>query len=186
MKGIILYGPPACGKDTITLALTAIDHRCSLFRRLKAGQGKSSTYRIVTEDYIHGMSERGEIAWLNLRYGALYAVDTPELRKALAAGIPVVHLGQVEAVSAVKGATPGAEWLVVALWCSRDVAHARLQARSPSDVAARLEVWDDTPRLAGADLEIDTGRTNPADAARAILRAVTGGVPGVPGVPESL
>jgi guanylate kinase len=186
MRGIILYGPPACGKDTITLALTEIGRRCLPFRRLKAGPGKSLTYRIVTEDHIRSLSERGEIAWLNRRYGALYAVDTPELRKALAAGIPVVHLGQAEAISAVRNATPEAEWLVVALWCSRDVARARLQARSPSDVAARLQAWDETPLLPGADLEIDTGRTAPSDAARAILRAATGGVPGVPGVPESL
>jgi guanylate kinase len=96
-------------------------------------------------------------------------------------GIPVVHLGQVEAVSAVRNSTLEAAWLVVALWCSRDVARARLQARDPSDVAARLQAWDETPRFPGADLEINTGRTTPAQAARTILRAATRGVPGVPG-----
>jgi predicted PilT family ATPase len=36
-SGILLYGPPAAGKDTITTALAALDARYAPFRRLKVG-----------------------------------------------------------------------------------------------------------------------------------------------------
>jgi guanylate kinase len=109
---------------------------------------------------------------MNARYGATYAIDTPGLREALGDGIPVLHFGQVEAVPAIKDVTPEARWLVVALWCARDVAHARLLARDPSDVITRLRVWDETSRLTTSDQEIDTGRTGPMEAATRILGAV--------------
>lgn len=178
MKGIILYGPPASGKDTITQALTEVDPRCRLFRRLKAGPGKTSTYRMVTEDYIRELSARGDIVWSNSRYGSTYAVDMPELRRAFTAGIPVLHLGQVDAVTAITSATPEAQWVVIALSCPRDTARARLQARSPSDIAHRLQAWDDTPPCPHPDLAIDTEDLEPADAATLILHAVYDGSPG--------
>jgi guanylate kinase len=172
MKGIILYGPPASGKDTITSALSEIEPRCALFQRLKAGNGKSHTYRMVTEERIRELSKHGQIAWSNRRYGSLYAVDTPELMDALSSGIPVIHLGQVAAIPAVKSATPLADWVVVALQCSRSHAKTRLEARSPGEIEVRLSVFDRTPRLADADLVIDTGRVRPDQAAHLILKLV--------------
>jgi guanylate kinase len=191
MKGIILYGPPASGKDTITEALTKLDPQCAIFERLKAtpdpavGPTKTSTYRLTDKAELLRLQSQGLLAWLNRRYGSIYAIDIRGLRSHLRRGIPVVHLGQPEAVSAVKAVAPDATWLVVSLTCPREVAEARLRARD-SDVASRLEAWDETPRFNGADVEIDTEQTRPIDAARTILRAVTGGVPGVPGVPETL
>jgi guanylate kinase len=178
MRGIILYGPPASGKDTITLALTAADPRCEVFRRLKSGSGKTSTYRMVTEQYLEELRVRGALAWENDRYGATYAIDTPGLHEHLHRGVPVIHLGQVEAVAAVKAAAPEATWLVVELWCPRDVADARLRAREPSGAAERLRVWESTPRLPSRDVEIDTGRVEPTEAASLILKRLRALVPG--------
>lgn len=172
MKGIILYGPPASGKDTITTALSTADPQCRLFRRLKAGGGKSSTYRIVSNDHLEELESRSEIIWRNDRYRATYAVDTPGLRKALREGIPVLHLGQLNAIPAVKSAIPEALWLVVELWCARNIAAARLTQRDPLDAEERLWVWDETARLSDPDLHVDTGRTDPADVVRTILTAL--------------
>jgi guanylate kinase len=132
VKGVILYGPPASGKDTVTRALVEADPRCELFPRLKAGPGKADTYRLTTREHIASLRADGRIAWENTRYDALYAVDTPELIERLARGIPILHLGQVPAIDAIRRATPGALWLVVALWCARDLAERRLMERNPS------------------------------------------------------
>jgi len=173
MRGIILYGPPASGKDTITHALSTADPQCRLFRRLKAGAGKSSTYRMVSIEHLEELKRQGDIAWTNSRYGATYAIDIRELRAALRDRIPILHLGQIEAIPTVKSAISEASWLVVELWCRRDLAAERLAQRDPSDAEERLRVWDQTAHLPGPDLDIDTGRVDPTEAAGAILSALT-------------
>jgi len=173
MKGVILYGPPAAGKDTITQALIKADSRFEMFARLKVGAGKTSTYRMTTSEHLAELRAQGAIAWENSRYGATYAVDTPALLAALKRGTPVLHLGQSEAVRAVRNATPGASWVVVYLYCPRPVAEERLRARNPADLEDRLRVWDETPALQSPDLTINTDViASPFVAARTILRIV--------------
>ncbi|MGK5554002.1 hypothetical protein ACSNOI_20525 [Actinomadura kijaniata] len=41
-SGIVLYGPPASGKDTITAASSALDDRYVYFHKLKVGAGRSA------------------------------------------------------------------------------------------------------------------------------------------------
>ena len=167
--GIVLYGPPASGKDTITDALIRLDPRCQHFPRLKVGPGRRVGYRMTTFAELDRLDAAGDLAWRNQRYSATYAIDTPELRTRLDEHMPVLHLGQPEAIDAVTAATPNADWLVVALWCPREVAAQRLTDRDPTDVAARLAVWDATPPLPAPDLAIDTGATAPSDASGEIL-----------------
>jgi guanylate kinase len=75
-------------------------------------------------------------------------------------------------VAAVTAAVPGAEWLVVTLWCPRSTAAERLVARGSTDIGARLTAWDETvplPRtVPGTDLKIDTDAVTPDAAARLI------------------
>ncbi|PPJ11806.1 kinase [Nocardia nova] len=171
--GVILYGPPAAGKDTVTAALTAADSRFRLFKRLKVGQGRTAGYRMTTEEHLGSLARAGEIAWENSRYGARYVIDRPGLQDAVAAGqIPVVHAGQPGVIPAVRAAVPGA-WIVVQLSTSREVARKRIIERATGDTAARLAAWDATPRLASANLDIDTGRTSPEQAAR-LIRSLVG------------
>lgn len=168
MLGIILYGPPAAGKDTITAALHTLDPAYVHFPRLKAGPGRTTGYRVTTEHIIQQLRDRGEIIWENNAYGATYVIDKPELLRRLAAHIPVLHVGQPAAIGAIRAAAPTARWLTIALWCPRNTAAARILDRGTGDVERRLQTWDATSTLSQADLTFRTDLIGAADAATAI------------------
>src|SRR6185312_436168 len=128
MPAIILYGPPAAGKDTVTAALTSLDESYRLYRRLKVGGGRTDGYRMTTLSHVNVLRSSGAVAWETRRYGALYIVDRTSLAEMLTVCIPVLHLGQVEAVKAITG-TLTTQWLTVWLWCPRDVAVRRIVER---------------------------------------------------------
>lgn len=69
---------------------------------------------------------------------------------------PWVHLGQIEAVTAVTEAIPDASWLTVYVHTPRDVAAARIAARETGDDVSRLRAWDQTEPFADAGLVLDT------------------------------
>ena len=172
-SGIALYGAPASGKDTVTRALTTLDARYVHFQRLKAGRGRADGYRVCTNEQIDDLCDQGLIVYENARYDSRYAIDRPALDALLARNlIPVVHLGQLAGVHALK--RHPALWLPVLLYCERATAALQAQQRGSVDIEARLQAWDETARdltHAGPDdfvLRIDTDRTSPADAARLI------------------
>ncbi|MEG8183937.1 kinase [Nocardia terpenica] len=174
-SAIILYGPPASGKDAITGALTSINPAFTLFRRLKVGAGRTATYRMTSADHVAALADSGDIIWQNSRYDATYVVDRPELAAMLATNhIPVLHLGQPEAIAAVRAAMPGTRFITVELWCPRDLAEDRIRARATGDKAARLAAWDATARLRPnqVDLRIDTGQYLPAESATMIMETL--------------
>ncbi|MEN3614444.1 kinase [Plantactinospora sp. ZYX-F-223] len=168
-RGIILYGPPAAGKDTITRHLEALHNRYVLFPRLKAGRGRTTGYRITTLADIEALRRQDGIIWENHRYGATYVLDRPGLTARLAEHVPVLHLGQVEGVHAVTTAIPDTRWVIVHVWCPRGVAEIRIRERGTGDTAERLKAWDETKPITDmADLTINTLVTSPGDAARQI------------------
>ncbi len=167
MPGVILYGPPASGKDTVTIALQSLDTRYRHFPRIKVGPGKHAGYRMIDTATLVDLGVAGEIIWQNERYGAQYAVDRQALSTALFTHIPVLHLGQLAAIEAIRQAAR-VQWFTVALWSDRDIAIERLRRRDPGDLAERLTAWDSTEPLPDADLRIDTGHTSPAQVAAAI------------------
>jgi guanylate kinase len=173
MRGVILYGPPAAGKDTVTKSLSDVDPRYRLFRRIKVGSGRTEGYRLATVAEVDRLRAAGEILWENRRYGATYFVDRGFLAEELSEAWPVLHLGQPDAIPAIRGAFPPDCWLVVYLWCSRPVAERRVVARDTGDVAARMQAWDATEPIS-ADLSIDTGCMEAGDAAALIDAAVRG------------
>ncbi|MFD8288035.1 guanylate kinase [Streptomyces lavendulae] len=172
-QGVILYGPPASGKDTVTSALTKLDPRYAQFARLKVGTGKAAGYRMGTAEQLHELEAEGNVVYANSRYGNTYAIDRPGVDAAFAAGVPVVHLGQVDGIRALVDGYP-ADWSVVLLWCPREVTEQRSAGRGDSDTAARLAAWDATredldehPGTAW-DLTVDTTASSPLEAARLI------------------
>ncbi|MFF0509149.1 guanylate kinase [Streptomyces fimicarius] len=172
-QGVILYGPPASGKDTVTAALSELDPRYAQFARLKVGTGKSAGYRIGTAEQLHKLRAAGNVLYANTRYGNTYAIDRPGVDEAFTAGVPVVHLGQVDGIRALVDGYP-ADWSLVLLWCPREVTEQRSAGRGDSDTAARLAAWDATRKDLDVhpgmtwDLTIDTTEASPQDAARLI------------------
>jgi guanylate kinase len=173
MTGVLLYGTPGTGKNTVTAALAELDARYQLFQRAKHGPGRTTGYRMISAAALAELRGRGEVIWENHRYGATYVVDRPQLQVAAVTRVPVVHLGQVAAVAAVLTAAPELGWLTVELWCPRPVATHRIHARGTGDETARLAAFDQTDRLPGADLRIDTSVVDPHQAARRIHAALT-------------
>ncbi|MGK5522443.1 kinase [Micromonospora sp. URMC 107] len=174
MQGVIFYGPPAAGKDTVTGALCQLDQRYTQFQRLKAGSGRTAGYRMTSEEHLQELRVAGEVIWENHRYGATYVVDRPQLLALLDGRVPVVHLGQPEAIEAVKSAVPAARWLVVYLWCPRPVAATRITARGTGDTEARLRAWDETEPI-DADLTLNTGALSATEAAAEVSKCLEAG-----------
>ncbi|MEV7082407.1 guanylate kinase [Streptomyces sp. NPDC093516] len=172
-QGVILYGPPASGKDTVTIALSELNPKYAQFARLKVGSGKSAGYRMGTAEQLRELEAAGDIVYANTRYGNTYAIDRPGVDTAFAAGVPVVHLGQVDGIRALVDGYP-ADWSMVLLWCPREVTEQRSAGRGDSDIAARLAAWDATREDLDAhpgvvwDLTVDTTTSAPPDAARLI------------------
>jgi guanylate kinase len=167
MPAVILYGPPAAGKNTVTKALTRLDESYQLYRRLKVGEGRTVGYRMTTLSHVDALRSVGAVVWETRRYGALYVVDRASLAEMLTVCIPVLHLGQVEAVTAVTGAL-ATQWVTVWLWCPRDVAARRIAKRGTGDAVARLRAWDETEPLPKADISVNTAEVQATDAAAAI------------------
>ncbi|WP_069772217.1 hypothetical protein [Streptomyces sp. LUP30] len=171
--GVVLYGPPAAGKDTVTRVLTELHPRYGQFARLKIGSGRSVGYRMGTPAQLRDLKASGDVVYANRRYGNTYVLDRPGLDAAFAAGVPVVHLGQIDGIRALVDGYP-ADWLVVLLWCPREVTAQRSAGRGDSDTAARLAAWDATREDLNVhpgttwDLTVDTTATSPQDAARLI------------------
>lgn len=173
-SGIVLYGPPAAGKDTVTAALAALDARYVPFTRLKIGSGKTAGYRMGTAEQLAELESRGDVIYRNERYGNIYVVDRSGLEQATSgAGVPVVHLGQMAGVQEVSARFP-ALWTRVLLWCSKQSTTARSRQRGDLDTPSRLAAWDDTQADLAAypqaqwEVEVDTDVTTPLGAAQQI------------------
>ncbi|KAB2977457.1 guanylate kinase [Streptomyces sp. SS1-1] len=172
-QGVILYGPPASGKDTVTTALSKLNSKYTQFARLKVGTGKAAGYRMGTAEQLRKFEAAGDVVYANARYGNTYAIDRPGVDAAFTVGVPVVHLGQIDGIRALVNGYP-ADWSVVLLWCPREVTEQRSAERGDSDTAARLAAWDATRVDLDAhpgmvwDLTVDTTAASPQDAARLI------------------
>ncbi|GLW12011.1 hypothetical protein Misp01_71390 [Microtetraspora sp. NBRC 13810] len=151
-QGIVLYGPPASGKDTVTAALTRLDARFVLLPKLKVGTGRADGYEFVSAEHLDELRDAGRLVAETHRYGNVYAIDRQTIEDRHAAGyVPVVHMGNVSDLRQLVGKVPDG-WFRVLLWIPREVTEQRSQARRDVDTTKRLAAWDETL----ADLETNT------------------------------
>jgi guanylate kinase len=142
MRGIVLYGPPASGKSTTTVALSQLDPRFTLVRKLKAGNQRGTEYDFVTVEELARLRAAGRLLLETCRYGNTYAIDRHQIDGLVSAGqAPIVHLG---AIADIRRLTETAEWLVVLLWTPRAVCEQRSRQRLDIDTPKRLAAWDET------------------------------------------
>ncbi|TKK88129.1 guanylate kinase [Herbidospora galbida] len=144
LRAIILYGPPASGKDTITAALSRIDGRFTYLRKLKVGGGRSVGYQHVSLEQLDELRGEGRLAVETHRYGNVYAVDQADVTAMLTArATPVVHMGNIPDVRALSASDPET-WFRVRLHVPREVCEQRSRQRGDLDTPERLRAWDET------------------------------------------
>lgn len=154
-RGIVLYGPPASGKDTITAALHRLDPRYVQLPKLKVGTGRAAGYEFVSAEHLDKLRAAGRLLMETHRYGNVYAIDTQAIEVRHAAGcIPIVHMGNIPDLRQLVGRTPNS-WLRVLLWVPREVTEQRSSARGDADTGKRLAAWDET--CADVEANTDTG-----------------------------
>lgn len=178
---ILLVGPPASGKDTITAALEQIDDRYVYFEKLKVGSGRTNGYRMTESAALDAMLSRGEIALLTSRYSSRYAVDYREITRLTEAGrTPVIHIGRIHDLLELRSNIRSQHMLTVLLKLPRDVAIERICARGTGDEKSRIAAYDEDVAQARAigespdifEVVIDTAQTDAATAAQFIHHRV--------------
>ncbi|GGP17507.1 hypothetical protein LDL08_43165 [Nonomuraea glycinis] len=123
----------------MTAALTALDPRFVLLRKLKASTWRGSEYEFIS---FAELRTAGRLLIETRRYGNVYAVDRHQVERITDTGqVPIVHMGNIPDVRCLVGAEP---WLVVLLWVSRAVCEQRSRERGDDDTAQRLRAWDET------------------------------------------
>ncbi|MFF4245475.1 guanylate kinase [Streptomyces sp. NPDC001822] len=180
MSAVVLYGPPAAGKDTVTESLCSADQRFEPISKLKHGTGRSAGYQFVTADELGDLRSQGRILVETRRYGNVYAVDARSLTEPQQRGrVPVTHIGNVADMRTLLDCTASISWLRVLLWIPRNECEQRSRARGDTDTAKRLTAWDETVRDLHEsdvrdlfDLVIRTDRAEPATAAKQISYAL--------------
>ncbi|MFF5109624.1 guanylate kinase [Streptosporangium sp. NPDC000509] len=143
-QGVVIYGPPASGKDTITAALTRLDARFTLLPKLKVGAGRADGYEFVSAEHLDKLRDAGRLVAETHRYGNVYAIDRQSIEDRHAAGyVPVVHMGNLDDLRRLIG-RPSNSWLTVLLWVPREVTEQRSRSRGDLDTGKRLAAWDET------------------------------------------
>ncbi|TDD73489.1 guanylate kinase [Actinomadura darangshiensis] len=176
--GVILYGPPTSGKDTVTAELTRQDDRYALLPKLKVGTGRSAGYRYVTATELEKLRDTGRLVVETHRYGNVYAVDRDDIAALVEADkVPIVHMGNVADLRRLRDAVP-LDWTAALLWITRELCADRSKHRGDVDTPKRLQAWDETRNDLQAattpvfNLVVHTDRADPAETARRILAAV--------------
>ncbi|GAA3377856.1 hypothetical protein GCM10020367_55200 [Streptomyces sannanensis] len=143
LGGVVLFGPPTAGKDTISVSLAGLDQRFGQLTKVKVGSGRTAGYRVATSGELAALRRAGRLVLETERYGNTYAVDRADLEAMREDGrVPLIHLGSVSHLRTFRAAV-GEPWLCVLLWVPRDVCRHRSLGRGDRDTGDRLAAWDE-------------------------------------------
>ncbi|SPT59869.1 Uncharacterised protein [Actinomadura madurae] len=132
-RGVILYGPPTSGKDTVTAELARQDDRYTALPKLKVGTGRSEGYRYLTATALEKLRATGRLVVETRRYGNVYAVDRDDIAALVETDrVPIVHMGNVADLRRLRAAVP-LDWTSVLLWVPRAVCADRSKHRGDVD-----------------------------------------------------
>ncbi|MCP9952921.1 guanylate kinase [Actinomadura madurae] len=191
-RGVILYGPPTSGKDTVTAELARQDDRYTALPKLKVGTGRSEGYRYLTSTDLEKLRATGRLVVETHRYGNVYAVDRDDIAAQVEADkVPIVHMGNVADLQRLRTAIP-LDWTSVLLWVPRAVCADRSKHRGDDDTPQRLQAWDETRSdLQATDtrvfnLVIHTDQADPTETAHRIIAAVEAGPRQLATIPRDL
>lgn len=190
--GVILYGPPTSGKDTVTAELARQDARYTLLPKLKVGTGRSTGYRHVPSTELDKLRTTGRLVVETHRYGNVYAVDRDAIAALVEADrVPIIHMGNLADLQRLRAAVP-LDWTAVLLWIPRAVCADRSKHRGDVDTPKRLQAWNETRNDLQAtntpvfNLIIHTDQADPAETARRILATAAAGPGHLVTVPPDL
>ena len=150
-KIILLCGPPASGKDTITTLLARKNNIFRHFRKHRVpprenGKNNPPSYIRVSIDEYLTMIRDNEFVQFHQRYGRFYGVSRKTLEKHLRDGqIPIIHTGKVYDLMELD-ASFGNNSAKILLWESKENIRERLKLRHPGDpreIQRRLQSYDD-------------------------------------------
>ncbi|MDF5758980.1 AAA family ATPase [Spongiactinospora sp. TRM90649] len=136
ITGIILCGPPASGKSTVTGALHELDPRFVLARSLVVGDDHADDHDQVTHEQVERLRAAGRIIADTRRDGNRYVIDRHPIEHIAQAGlVPVVHVGSSRDV---EGLSVMGEWVRVLLVTPPEIRRERLRRRADDAGGPRL------------------------------------------------
>jgi len=142
---LLLSGPPASGKDTVSHELINRNNRFVLFKKHRAGGETNSGYIDISTAQFKEMEAQNKFIQSHLRYGRLYGVSRDGIEKTLAYGkIPIIHTGRIENLVKLKDVF-GQKCIAIHLWEHRDILAERIRKRhnNAEEISARITALDE-------------------------------------------
>lgn len=140
-RAILISGPPASGKDTLTRALGCIDPAYRMANKHKDSRAGSTHHIIVTPAAFDAMLEQGAFLQWHERYGRRYGLACRTVEDILAeGGFPIIHTGRLANLRMLQSVMPDA--VSVLLQAPLNVLTGRLSQRHAGnavEIAARLD-----------------------------------------------
>jgi guanylate kinase len=178
-RGILIAGPPASGKRTLTFALTSMRRSYAPFRALSAALHPTIAAERSTERHLDELKAWAQVFHEFTEDGMRYVFDHGRLNKLREHGrIPVATVCDTAGMLAFEREAD--DWLPILLWCPREVAEQREPALAQP---ARRRRWDRslhrlTRHLARFALVIRSDRWDAIGTAQLVhIAAQSGGPP---------
>lgn len=186
-RGVVLAGPPASGKRTVTFALTSLRRSYASFPALTVAHRARVAAEQTTRRHLDELR-----AWAQLFHeftsdGIRFAYERERLNNLREQGrIPIACVDDGDVLQAFEREAD--DWLQILLWCPRDEAERRLartwfaheKQRTPDRSSMRR--WDRSEKKLLRDtrrftLSIRTDRLNAVQVAQIVHLAAQSGVP---------